>query len=230
MSWSQNRNAEEPPYRKALRQHLTSGEKELAAACSDLSADGSFRDCWIILTDRRVIGDGFEWPLPEIESAQAKSLVGGGRLEIRRKLLPAIRLPYTASQSQQFVAFARAIEDALAGRPIETQPRERVRCEQCGRLLPDRNGICPACLRKWHTLRRITEYLRPYRKREAILELASLLISAAALLPPMVTGQIVDRVLLRTDDSDSTRRYVLLAGLVIALFLIRLARWGAEWV
>ncbi len=237
MSWSQNTNAEEPPYAKALRQHLTSGEKELAAVCSDLSADGRFRDCWIILTDQRVVvlpspgdGDGFEWPLAEIESAQARSLVGGGRLEIRRKLLPAIRLPYTASKSQQFVAFARAIEDAIAGRPIETKPRERVRCEQCGRLLPDRNGICPACLRKWHTLRRLTEYLSPYRKRVAILVLASIVISAAALLPPMVTGQIVDRALLRTGGSDSTRRYVLLAWLVIALFLIRLASWGAEWV
>src|SRR5258708_21476479 len=133
MSWSQNRNAEEPPYRKALRQHLTSGEKELAAACSDLSADGSFRDCWIILTDRRVIGDGFEWPLPEIASAQARSLVGGGRLEIRRKLLPAIRLPYTASQSQQFVAFVRVLEEPLAVRPIATQPRKRAAVGHDGR-------------------------------------------------------------------------------------------------
>src|SRR5258707_2360159 len=194
MSWSQSTNAEESPSAKALRQHWAPGEKELAAVCSDLSADGSFRDSWIILTDQRVVGDGFEWPLPEIESAQARGLVGGGRLEIRRKLLPSIRLPYTASKSQQFVAFARAIEDARAGRPIETKPGERMRCEQCGRLLPDRNGICPACLRKWQTLRRITEYLRPYRKRVAILVLASILISAAALLPPMVTGQIVDRV------------------------------------
>ncbi|HJZ96953.1 MAG TPA: ABC transporter transmembrane domain-containing protein, partial [Candidatus Solibacter sp.] len=168
--------------------------------------------------------------MTEIESAQATSLVGGGRLEIHRKLLNAIQLSYTASKSQQFIDFARAIEDARAGRPIETKLRERVRCEQCGRLLPDRDGLCPACLRKWHTFRRITEYLRPHRKRVAILVLASIVISTAALLPPVVTGQLVDRVLLRTGDSDSTRRYVLLAWLVIALFLIRLASWGAEWV
>lgn len=237
MSWSQNTNSETPPYAKALRQPLRLGEKELTAVCSDLSADGRFRDRWIILTDKRVVvlpspgdGGGFEWPLTEIQSARATSVVGGGRLEIHRKLLPAIQLRYTASKTQQFVDFARAIEDARAGRPIETKPRERVRCEQCGRLLPDRDGICPACVRKWHTFRRIAEYLRPHRKRVAILVLASIVISAAALLPPVVTGQIVDRVLLRTDDSDSTRRYVLLAWLVIALFLIRLASWGAEWV
>src|SRR5712692_4487901 len=100
MSWVQKTNAEEPPYAKALRQHLTSGEKELAAVCSDLSADGSFRDCWIILTDQRVVvlpspgdGDGFEWP-------QAIILVRRVRQEIHRKFHPALRLPDTASQSR----------------------------------------------------------------------------------------------------------------------------------
>src|SRR5215467_13482536 len=124
----------------------------------------------------------------------------------------------------------RAIEDARTGRSSGTKSRERVRCERCGRLLPDQKGICPRCLRKWHTFWRIAAYLGPHRSQVAILVLASILISAAALLPPVVTGQIVDRVLLRTGDSDSSGRYVLLAWLVIALFSIRLASWGAEWV
>src|SRR5215471_758266 len=124
----------------------------------------------------------------------------------------------------------RAIEDARTGRSSGTKSRERVRCERCGRLLPDQKGICPRCLRKWHTFWRIAAYLGPHRSQVAILVLASILISAAALLPPVVTGQIVDRVLLRSGDSDSSGRYVLLAWLVIALFSIRLASWGAEWV
>jgi ATP-binding cassette, subfamily B, bacterial len=124
----------------------------------------------------------------------------------------------------------RAIEEAKAGRPIETTPPERARCERCGRLLPDQNGICPRCLRRWHTFRRIAEYLGPHRGRVGILMLASIFISAAALLPPVITGQIVDRVLLRTGGSDTSGRYVLLSWLVMALFLSRLASWGAEWV
>src|SRR5262249_50562728 len=97
-------------------------------------------------------------------------------------------------------------------------------------LLPEQNGICPRCLRRWHTFLRIAEYLEPHRGRVAILVLASILISGAALLPPVVTGQIVDLVLLRAGGSDSNGRYVLLAWLVIALLSIRLASWGAEWV
>src|SRR5262249_4430963 len=124
----------------------------------------------------------------------------------------------------------RAIEDGREGRRIEIGPPGRMRCGRCSRLLPDENGICPHCLRKWHTFLRIAAYLRPHRGRVAILVLASILISAASLLPPVITGQIVDRVLLPTGDSDSTGRYVLLAWLVVALFSIRLASWGAEWV
>src|SRR5216683_1289311 len=237
MSSAQKIKFEELPYAKALRQRLMAGETELAAVCSDLSADGSFRERWVILTDKRVLvlpsagdGGGFESPLGEIKSVQVKSLVGGGRLEINRELPPAIRLPYTASESRHFIEFARAVEDARAGKRIETKPRERLRCERCGRLLPDRDGICPACLRKWHTFRKVAGYLGPHRKAVAMLVFASVLISAAALLPPVVTGRIVDQVLLPTGYADPDRRYALLAWLVISLFLIRLASWGAEWI
>src|SRR5712692_416494 len=233
MSSSRNKASDEPTYLNAL----TPGETELAVIPSELSADGIFSKRRVILTDKRVLvlpsqGEEVEFdaPLADIVSARARSLVGGGQLEISRNQLPTIRLPYTASESHQFVEFAQAIEDAKAGRRIETKPPRRVRCAQCGRLLPDRDGICPACLRKWNTLRRIADYLGPHRQRVAILVLASILISAGTLLPPVIAGWIIDRALLPAGDFGPVPRHVLLAWLVIALLLVRLASWGAEWI
>jgi ATP-binding cassette subfamily B protein len=237
MSSSLTRLSNQPAYVNVLRQRLMPGETELAAIRSDLSADGSFGKRWIVLTDRRVIvlpsprdEIGFDAPLAEIVSARAKTLVGGGELEIATNGVPAIRFPYTASESRQFMEFAKAIEDAKTGSRIETRPPHRVRCEQCGRLLPDRDRICPACLRKWDTFRRIAQYLGPHRKQIVLLVLSTILISAAALVPPVITGWIVDRVLLPADDLDQVSRQLLLAQLVIVLFLIHLASWGAQWI
>jgi hypothetical protein len=39
---------------------------------------------------------------------------------------------------------------------------ERVRCQHCHRLLPEKDGICPACIRKWSTIKRITGYISPH--------------------------------------------------------------------
>jgi ATP-binding cassette subfamily B protein len=224
-----------PAYAQLLRKRLTPGETELAAARSDLSAAGSFEDRWIVLTGKRLIilpsaGDeaGHETPLSEIASVRTQPLPGGGQLEIVGRSGVSIRVLYSAAASHEFAEFVRAIEDAKTGRPIETTPPFRIRCERCGRLLPDRNGVCPACLDRWRTFRRIAAYLRPHRKRVAILVSASVLISAAALLPPVITGWIVDRVLLPANRSAPSDRHILLIMLVMALLIVRLASWGAE--
>src|SRR5262245_34321802 len=88
----------------------------------------------------------------------------------------------------------RVLQERLASG--EKQLADRMRCGKCGRLLPGSNGICTACLRRWRTFTRIAGFLAPYRKQVALLFFASIVISAAGLLPPLITGRLVDRVLL----------------------------------
>jgi ATP-binding cassette, subfamily B, bacterial len=237
MSWRQDKPTDRRSYEKILDSRLNLGEAELTSARSDLSADGSFGDRWIVLTSERLIirpsrGDetGSELPLADVVSARAKTAVGGGELEIRCKTSAPLRLLYTASTAHEFVAFATAIHNAINGHRVKTPPVDKVRCERCGRLLPDKNGICPACLSKWRTLRRIAKYMAPHRRQVATLASASTLISGAALLPPVITGWIIDRVLLPTRETALNHRYFLLAAFVLVLFSLRLASWGAEWI
>ena len=236
MSWRQDKPTDRRSYEKILDSRLSLAEAELTHARSDLAADGSFGDRWIVLTSERLVilpssGDetGSELPLADVVSARAKNAVGGGELEIRCKTSAPLRLPYTASITHEFVGFATAIHKAINGQRVETLPVDKVRCERCGRLLPEKNGICPACLSKWRTFRRIATYMAPHRKQVAILAAASTFISGAALLPPVITAWIIDRVLLSTSNTALNRRYFLLAEFVVALFSLRLASWGAEW-
>src|SRR5262249_40518274 len=129
-----------------------------------------------------------------------------------------------------FAGFPAAIEDAKAGRNVENKAFEQLRCARCSRLLPERNGPCPACLDRWGALRRIAAYLEPHRTSVAIIVLASVLVSGAGLLPPVITGWIVDRALLPVGNATTAERRSYLALYVLALLMARVASWGAECI
>src|SRR5512135_2620902 len=225
---------------RKIRRRLARGEEELIRIASDLTADGSFGSLWVVVTGERLLivpperDDGVvELLLREIAAARAETLVGGGCLEIAWNAGPLIRIPYSASLSDQFAEVARGIEQLRKGEPllIRTEP-DRVRCENCGRRLPEKNGICPACIRRLAVLRRITTYLNPYKGHVLLIILASLAITLLSLLPPIIIRRIIDDVLLprETVAPSLDRRLSFLGFLVLALFGLRVLSWGAEWV
>ena len=81
-------------------------------------------------------------------------------------------------------------------------------------------------------MRRLVTYLEPYRGRLLAQVLASLAVTAAGLIPPVITRSIVDRVLMPRDTvpPDVETRTHLLASYVLALLAVRLFAWGAEWM
>src|SRR6266446_3945496 len=160
-----------------IRRYLAPGEEELIRIASDLTADGSFQSQWIVVTQERLLifpptrhDDAVEQLIRDISAARTEILVGGGYLEIARKGGPPIRIPYSASLFGVFSEVARGIEQLRKGEPflIHAEPAQ-VRCERCGRPLPEKNGTCPVCIHRLATLRRITTYLKPYNSRMLLL-------------------------------------------------------------
>ena len=47
--------------------------------------------------------------------------------------------------------------------------------------------MCPACIRKLATLKRIVSFMAPHKGRTAILAVASVATTVAELMPPLVT-------------------------------------------
>src|SRR6266849_4341515 len=110
------------------------------------------------------------------------------------------------------------MSDLLETRP----PAERTRCESCKRLLPDRNGVCPNCINRWGTLRRLLRYLVPYRFKLVALFAVLMISTAAELAVPLSIRQIVDRIV----RPGLPLRQLL--WLVAPLLAARLVMWLSE--
>ena len=217
---------------------LPSGEQVLVRVRADLGADGGYADTWVAVTGNRAVilpadGSAVDVPVERMRSVQTEPLVGGGRLEIERFGEPTVAVPYSGTEAAKFSEVARGLEQLRKGEPFMINPElERTRCSRCGLLLPEKNGLCPACVRKWSTIKRIAAYMAPYKGRAAALALASVVTTGAELAPPLITKRLVDEVLVPVGENPAPvdERLALLGALVLALVGIRIGSWAAEWV
>ena len=133
-------------------------------------------------------------PFEEIENARNEPLVSGGRLLIRTKNgEDVVATWYSLTHSDLFSEAARGIEQLAKGEELSINlKQERTRCEKCDRLLPEKDGVCPACLNRGKTFMRVAAYLRPYRKQLGVLVVLSLVATAMNLVPPQLQRIIVD--------------------------------------
>tara|TARA_Y100001934_G_C12343945_1_gene771766 strand:+ start:134 stop:2380 length:2247 start_codon:yes stop_codon:yes gene_type:complete len=231
---------EDLPAAVAGKLALAADEDVLIRVHSDLTDDRTYGAQWVLVTPERVvvapeagIDGAVEVAIDQVKVARTEALIGGGSLEIEREAAPTVSVPYSGSMAAKFSEVARGIEQLRKGEPFFINDRlDRTRCEKCNRLLPDKNGICPACIRKLATLKRIASFMAPYKGRAAILAVASVATTVAELMPPLVTKHLIDDVLVPTVGSDLSLadRYDLLGLLVLALIGVRVWSWGAELI
>ena len=226
---------------------LTHEEEELIRVSTDLNRDGTFGEQWVIATDRRLIvmpvalnpdsigAEGVngvvDVPIGELTAVQAEPLVGGGRLEIERKKEATLFVPYSSSLAEKFSEVALGLEQLRQQDEflINTE-LDQTRCSKCGRLLPEKNGICTACIRRLATLGRIASYLIPYMGRVVLLILIALVTIGSDLAPPLVLRQIVDNVFEPRGETVPSvdQREVLLAQWILVWIGLRILSWGME--
>ena len=136
-------------------------------------------------------------PMSDIKTARTEPLVGGGRLEVTTGTGVVPVVEFTASVAARFSEMARGIEQLAKGEELAIKlQQEKTRCDKCGRLLPEKDGRCPACVKRGKVFARIMSYLGPYRRQAALVVTASFLIAASStFLTPYLTKAITDRVL-----------------------------------
>jgi ATP-binding cassette subfamily B protein len=179
-------------------------EEILVRLEADLDENGEFGRRFLEITAQtvRVLeANGvasLQIPIADIKSARNEPLVGGGRLEVTAKSQEIIPiLSYSLTIAAKFSEAARGIEQLAKGEPLNINlKQERTRCVKCNRLLPEKDGICPACINRGKTFLRIAGFLKPYKVQVLALGLLSLLTTAVNLIPPFLQGAIIDKVLI----------------------------------
>lgn len=221
-----------------LQSLTTAAETSLIQVATDMADRETFSEGWLVVTDRQLLvlpgeaGEHLEVScadLAQIRTARAEPLVGGGRLDVERRDGATISVYYSNTLAPRFAEVAESLKQLVAGESLELPTQvERTRCERCHRILPEKDGVCPACLRKLDTLGRLLRYMCRYPWRMAGLLAILVLETVADLVPPIITKYIIDDVLIDDVLSVDGRRS-LLGWFVVALLGVNVLRW-VTWV
>ena len=186
-----------------VHQEQNENEEELIRLQADFGPDGGFGSRVLVVTREAVRieeaggATEFQMPIGEIQTARNEPLVGGGRLEITAKngdIVPVVT--YSQTVAARFSEAARGIEQLAKGEPFQISLKEeRTRCANCGLLLPEKDGICPACVNRSKTMWRIAGFLKPYKKQAAGLAGLAALTTALSLAPGLIQRSLINRVL-----------------------------------
>ena len=192
------------PMERELGALVSPSETVLIRVVTDMADGERFGKRWLVVTDRHLLfpranGDDqtTRVPLDAVREAKVEALVGGGRLEIDRQDGQAPQhLYYSSSLAQKFTEVAEAIQRLSRGEDMALPTSlERSRCAKCHRALPEKDGICPACVKKLDTLGRLIAYMMGNRGKLALLILVMVGEVLADLVPPYITKYIINDVL-----------------------------------
>jgi ATP-binding cassette subfamily B protein len=221
--------------RHRLAQALPS-ESVVAYALADLADDLSFCERWLVVTDQSValLDAGAVQTFPRAAVRAVSSEAGLScrvlRLHGEDGQAPLVEIQFTQRQRRAVDAVAFILEQSLEGRTFETpDPDEAYRtrvldpvCEAQALVAPNKLAVV------W----RLLSYLRPYRRRVVLGTSAAAAITVLSMLPPLISGYLVDRVVGPIQEGrvavEDVSRTAWLA--VLAIALVYVLRQICVWV
>ncbi len=212
-------------------QGVRPGAEIRVVAFSDLGPDGNFGEQFLALADDRLLvfssdSEGpqllKDLPFSDVSKVEIETLVGGAALRAvvngRREDL----LSFSHAMSDAFGRVRIQLDALIEGKPLPEVEERAKRCATCGLFLGEHTRVCPRCLRKGATLRRLLGYTKPYAGRMVLVGCLMMGGILAGLVPPYLTKVLVDRVL------DPRTNYHLVIWLVLGLASASLAHTGLE--
>ncbi len=154
---------------------------------------------WLVLTDTHVciVGEHDVRGFARSEIAAVQSESGLSSLGLRLSArgageAPLALLRYTRRQQRAVENLAFVLEQALQGRGVELGDPDRLYVESIVR--PIRDAQAMVSTQRLAVLWRLLAYLSPYRTRVAMGMSAATVITVLALVPPYLSGYLIDRV------------------------------------
>ena len=221
---------------RQLKSLLADEESILLSVAGDVTPEGDYGEEWLVATASRLRvfsrqGEGYhcrlDLPIKALSEAKAEPMVGGGVLEASADGRRVALARYSNSLAERFGLVAKGLNQfAKRGSlSVELDEDESRHCKSCGRAISSFHGICPVCIDRAKTLRRLLGYTRPVWKKVVLAGLLSLAGTAAALAPAELTRILLDDLIMPASREEIALRegLALLVLLVVALGAARLS-------
>ncbi len=200
------------------------------AVKSDLGPDGQFGEQWLLLDQKDLLVldrpngrayQRYEFALDDIEDAKIERCVGNGLLQVTVAQEPQVLLHYSNDLTDRFGRVAHYLQErAKQGpdTPVPDAQHDSHVCVNCGRYLADPSSkVCPNCIERGKIFRRLAMEAKPYWGKVIIITVLLVAGAMVNLVPPRLTGVLIDQVL------KPGGRTELLLWLVLALLAVRVS-------
>ena len=192
-----------------IDQMTNEGKKVLFVIVGDLALNGKYAETALIFTDQSVISfDGVSkeartYAFADMKEVEAKRMYGNATLSA---LMPdgkrEVFFRYTYALASLCDASALFINHLNEGASLNeelavmavTFERALSVCPKCGRTLLHPGAECIMCRSKFKIVKQLSKYILPQIKTIIVCIVLSLITTALSLVPPTVTGFIVDVV------------------------------------
>jgi len=208
---------------------VSQGENVLFVIVGDLNLHGKYAETALLFTDKSVVtydGEGTEsktYLFADMQEVQAKRMYGNATLSAvmpsgRREIF--FRYTYTAATlcdaAAHFISHVRDggnLDDEWAIMEVIFERTLSV-CPKCGRTLLHPGAECIRCRSKVKLMGKFMKYVKPQLPMLIFCIFLSLFTTVMALVPPTVTGFIVDEVFPAEGGSSSVGVLNYLASLI----------------
>ncbi len=201
---------------------------------SDLTADGRFGESFLVLKGDRLLSlttDDIllDLGMDEIKEIRIVELMGGSSLVAALRNGGERRLvKYTRTLVPEFGVYCRLLNTILEGMPeIVPEPEGDALCPRCGNPLPERGATCPACINFFAVFRRLLSLLGDYRVRLGILVSATVVGVIAGVMPPIITKEITDGVII---GGEIDRLPLLIFLMLVCGFVFFITRYVSTYL
>ena len=204
------KNRELPKGAEALVKQLTEdGEKLLFVIVGDLTLKGKYEETALVFTENSVVcydgvpGEEKRYFYSEMKEVKSKRMYGNailsavmpnGKREVFFRFTHAIASLCDAAAL--YINHINAGDDKNEEYAIMAITYEKARsiCPKCGRRLLHPGAECVACRSKLKLVQKLSKYIKPEIKTIIVCIILSLVTTALSLVPPTITGFIVDVV------------------------------------
>ena len=225
---------------KEKRRELFGERAPLFTVVGDLNMERRYGESAICFAadSLTAFGDQYESlfrtvPYAALEKAEVKRMYGNAYFAVTYKTGETeklMRFTFTAANIADAAAdfvngvIEHGFSEALLYSVENAFQEMRSFCPKCGRKLPSPDAPCINCQGKSKMFSKFAKYALPYKKSLIGCMLLSVFTTAMALVPPYVTGYMVDRVLPEKDSGA----LVMMIGLLLGVYALQFGVSGVR--